>query len=181
MTAGETISIKDSEVYPTHLSTLVSLPLHELRAIFATKPVNSWPLSVYLSNFCLILKESLFKGHKPSTQQRRLWPKPTCRHTAERSFKPLTHDEDVKTLTYPYARTHTPCPPSISISAMPQVPSYTTGIVFLMQELREKFVTVSPLALFRPNSIHPFGLTHIYNQVIQSTLLYCWQTCCFTS
>lgn len=45
---------------------------------------------------------------------------------------------------------------------MPQVPSYTTEIIFLIQVLQEKCVSVLPLALFKPNSIHPVGLTHIY-------------------
>lgn len=72
----------------------------ELQVSFTTKPVNSWPLGVYLFNHHIILKESLFKGHKPSTKQYQLWPKTTRRHRTEKSFKLLTHNKDVKTLTY---------------------------------------------------------------------------------
>lgn len=159
LTEIETISIKDSEVYPTHIGTPVSQQLQELQASFATKPLNSWPLGVYLFNFCLILNESLFKRHKPSTQQRQLWPKLKCHHPAEKSFKLLTRkNKDVKTLPHAHTNTHAhtqaPCPPSISVSAMPQVPSYTTEIVFLMRVLKGKIVTVQqPLALFRPPSV----------------------------
>lgn len=106
LTEIQTISIKDNEVYPTHIGTPVSQQQQELQTSFATKRVNSQPLGIYLLNFCLILNESLFKRHKPFNQLCRVWPQIKCWHPPRKKKKALSSSQE-QGCQNKYAHKHT--------------------------------------------------------------------------